>query len=133
MVISVLRRLNTGCHRAIDKYGSFGCRRASGQVKVWLSAGFGTGSNGEGTRGWKTNHSSGSGGGPPVCIAERVQVQRNGTVAKEAALRWSALTRPVGRASGATVVRATLHELAAPTNLQLHTLRLPRTASHVPL
>lgn len=41
-----------------------------------------------------------------VCIAERVQVlqQRNGTVAKEAALRWSALTRPVGRASGATVV-----------------------------
>lgn len=35
-------------------------------------------------------------------------MQRNGTVAKEAAwrgaaLRWSALTRPVARASGATV------------------------------
>ena len=62
-----------------------------------------------------------------------VQVQRNGTVAKEAALRWSALTRPVDRASGATVERAPRSVACRRLrNLQLHTLRLLPTASHVP-
>lgn len=32
----------------------------------------------------------------------RLQVQRNGAAAKEVALRWSALTRPVAHASGAS-------------------------------
>ena len=62
-----------------------------------------------------------------MCIAERVQVQRNGTVAKEAALRWSALTRPVGRASGATVERATLRGLPAPTKFAI--AHAPATAN----
>lgn len=61
---------------------------------------FGTGSQGGSTRGWKANRGS---AGTVHC---RVQVQRNGTVAKEAALRWSALTRPVARASGASVDRS---------------------------
>jgi len=34
----------------------------------------------------------------------RLQVQRNGAAAKEVALRWSALTRPVAYASGASIV-----------------------------
>lgn len=47
---------------------------------------------------------------------------------RSAALRWSALTRPVARASGATVERATLHGLPAPYEFAIAP---PPTASHV--
>lgn len=67
-----------------------------------------------------------------ACIAERRAgaAGRNGGK-RSAALRWSALTRPVARASSATVERAaTLHGLpAAPYEFPI--ARAP-TASHVP-
>lgn len=58
---------------------------------------WGTGSGTKTVRGW-----SGCSSASTVhCI---LQVQRNGAAAKEVALRWSALTRPVAYASGASIV-----------------------------
>lgn len=65
---------------------------------------------GEGTRGWKTNHGSRRG---VHCGAWCAGAPGRNGGKRSAALRWSALTRPVARASGATVERATLHGLPA--------------------
>lgn len=50
----------------------------------------------------------------------RLQVQRNGAAAKEAALRWSALTRPVAYASGASIAAGHLAVPRGATEVTLH-------------
>lgn len=60
----------------------------------------------------------------------RLQVQRSGTAAKEVALRWSALTRPVAPASGA-IVGARVSRAAPRKSHHLLSAELYRSPQHL--